>query len=74
MPPVAVAQAASAGGFRPQQPLLQHLGGNPVSAAAGLAVLRTVQQEGLMQNAGRVGAYLRERLRDWPRVMISSAM
>ena len=37
-------------------------GGNPVSAAAGLAVLRTVQQEGLMQNAGRVGAYLRERL------------
>ena len=48
-------------------------GGNPVSAAAGLAVLRTVQQEGLMQNAGRVGAYLRERLH-WPRVMISSAM
>lgn len=39
-------------------------GGNPVSAAAGLAVLRAVQSEGLMQNAERVGAYLRVRLRD----------
>ncbi|WP_445656909.1 aspartate aminotransferase family protein [Achromobacter sp. NCFB-sbj8-Ac1-l] len=37
-------------------------GGNPVSAAAGLAVLRTVQEEALMQNAERVGHYLRERL------------
>ena len=33
-------------------------GGNPVSAAAGIAVLDVIESEGLMQNAQRTGAYL----------------
>ena len=37
-------------------------GGNPVSMAAGLAVLDAVEREGLMANALRVGDYLRTRL------------
>jgi 4-aminobutyrate aminotransferase-like enzyme len=37
-------------------------GGNPVSAAAGMAVLDVIEQEGLIDNAGRTGSYLRQRL------------
>ncbi|HMC43925.1 MAG TPA: aspartate aminotransferase family protein [Caballeronia sp.] len=37
-------------------------GGNPVSAAAGLAVLDVVRDEQLLDNAQRVGAYLRSKL------------
>jgi 4-aminobutyrate aminotransferase-like enzyme len=33
-------------------------GGNPVSCAAGLAVLDVIEQEGLQQNALEVGEYL----------------
>jgi 4-aminobutyrate aminotransferase-like enzyme len=33
-------------------------GGNPVAAAAGLAVLETIQAENLQQNALEIGAYL----------------
>ena len=33
-------------------------GGNPVSAAAGIAVLDVIESEGLMQNAQRTGGYL----------------
>jgi len=39
-------------------------GGNPVSMAAGLAVLNVLEQEGLQQNAQRVGSYLLDRLRE----------
>jgi acetylornithine aminotransferase len=42
-------------------------GGNPVAAAAALAVLETIEKEGLLENATRVGALLREGLVD-PRV------
>ena len=35
-------------------------GGNPVSSAAGMAVLDVIEQEGLMENAQRVGTALRE--------------
>jgi 4-aminobutyrate aminotransferase-like enzyme len=35
-------------------------GGNPVAAAAGLAVLETLQMEGLQQNAQETGQYLRD--------------
>jgi 4-aminobutyrate aminotransferase-like enzyme len=45
-------------------------GGNPVSCAAGLAVLEVIEKESLQQNALEVGEYLRERLailqRDYP--------
>ncbi|AGU52486.1 aminotransferase, class 3 [Variovorax paradoxus B4] len=34
-------------------------GGNPVSMAAGMAVLDVIEREGLMANAQRVGRYLR---------------
>jgi ethanolamine-phosphate phospho-lyase len=38
-------------------------GGNPVCAAAGLAVLQVLQDERLLEHAAVVGAYLQERLR-----------
>ncbi|PAY05998.1 aspartate aminotransferase family protein [Bradyrhizobium sp. UFLA03-84] len=37
-------------------------GGNPVSAAAGMAVLDVIERQGLVENARRIGTYLRERL------------
>ncbi|HEX9859545.1 MAG TPA: aminotransferase class III-fold pyridoxal phosphate-dependent enzyme, partial [Paracoccaceae bacterium] len=38
-------------------------GGNPVSAAACLAVLDVIEEEGLQQNAARVSAHMLERMR-----------
>jgi 4-aminobutyrate aminotransferase len=40
-------------------------GGNPVACAAALATIALLE-EGLVENAARMGEYLRERLRDWP--------
>jgi alanine-glyoxylate transaminase/(R)-3-amino-2-methylpropionate-pyruvate transaminase len=37
-------------------------GGNPVCTAAGLAVLKAIEKEGLQQNALTVGTYLKQRL------------
>jgi 4-aminobutyrate aminotransferase len=42
---------------------MQTLHGNAVCASAGLAVLETIEAEGLMKNAERVGANLRDGLR-----------
>jgi 4-aminobutyrate aminotransferase-like enzyme len=39
-------------------------GGNPVAAAAGLAVLDVIEDEGLMQNAREVGRHLMDGLRE----------
>jgi 4-aminobutyrate aminotransferase len=41
-------------------------GGNPVAVAASLATIELLEQE-LVDNAGRVGAHLMNRLRDFPR-------
>ncbi|HEY1494277.1 MAG TPA: acetyl ornithine aminotransferase family protein, partial [Candidatus Solibacter sp.] len=40
-------------------------GGNPVACAAALVTIELLQRE-LVDNAARMGAYLMERLRQWP--------
>ena len=40
-------------------------GGNPVSCAAALATIALLE-ESLVENAARMGQYLRERMNDWP--------
>ena len=40
-------------------------GGNPVACAAALATIALLE-EGLMENAARMGQHLRDRMRDWP--------
>jgi 4-aminobutyrate aminotransferase len=41
-------------------------GGNPVSVAAALVTIDLLERE-LMANAAAMGAYMMERMRDWPR-------
>jgi len=43
---------------------MQTLHGNPISASAGLAVLGTIEAEGLVANASEVGGYLQLKLQD----------
>jgi len=40
-------------------------GGNPVSCAAALTTIALLE-EGLVENAAKMGAHLMDRLRDWP--------
>jgi 4-aminobutyrate aminotransferase-like enzyme/Ser/Thr protein kinase RdoA (MazF antagonist) len=54
-PEVAEALAAETGYFNT-------FGGNPVSCAAGLAVLDVIELEGLRQNALEIGIYLKDRV------------
>ncbi len=49
--------------FRSRFRYFNTFGGNPVSAAAALATLQVVQDEGLMENAREVGDHAREGLR-----------
>jgi ornithine carbamoyltransferase len=44
-------------------------GGNPLACAAALAVLDTIDHQGLMENAERVGGYLRDALKRLPGVV-----
>lgn len=39
-------------------------GGTPAAAAAGLAVLEVIEEEGLQENARTIGTHLKNRLRD----------
>ena len=56
-PEIAVALADQTGYFNT-------FGGNPVSCAAGLAVLNVIEKEGLQQNAHEVGEYLKVGLKE----------
>jgi 4-aminobutyrate aminotransferase len=38
--------------------------GNALSCAAGLATIEAIEQDGLVENARKIGAYLHDRLRD----------
>src|SRR5215469_14064902 len=40
-------------------------GGNPVSCAAALTTIALLEEE-LIENAGRMGTYLMDRMREWP--------
>ncbi|WP_420131761.1 aspartate aminotransferase family protein [Rhodopseudomonas sp.] len=50
--------------FTGQTKYFNTFGGNPVAAAAGLAVLDVIRDESLMDNASRVGGYLMDGLRE----------
>lgn len=45
-----------------QRSYFNTFGGNPVSTAGGLAVLKVLEKEKLQENALRVGSYLKQRL------------
>ncbi|MCH8984637.1 MAG: aminotransferase class III-fold pyridoxal phosphate-dependent enzyme, partial [Acidobacteria bacterium] len=49
-------------GFMEQTELFSTFGGNPVSCAAGLAVLDVIESEGLVANSAAVGQYLKDSL------------
>ncbi|CAN5920950.1 aspartate aminotransferase family protein [soil metagenome] len=53
-----------ASAFAARRSYFNTFGGNPVSAAAGLAVLDVIEDEALLDNATTTGAYLRDRLAD----------
>ena len=58
-----LARGAAAGVFKPGT----HgstFGGNPLACAAALATLQAIEEEGLMENASRIGAILLDGLRD----------
>lgn len=48
--------------FRTQGYFFSSTGGSPLSCAIGITVLDTLRDEGLQQNAARVGAHLKARL------------
>ncbi|MEY9534620.1 aspartate aminotransferase family protein [Sinorhizobium fredii] len=49
--------------FRTKNLYFNTFGGNPVSCAAGLAVLDVIEREKLIENAGTVGAYSKNKMR-----------
>ena len=50
--------------FMADSPLFSTFGGNPVSCAAGLAVLDVIEREHLVENSKVVGQYLRDSLNE----------
>jgi 4-aminobutyrate aminotransferase-like enzyme/Ser/Thr protein kinase RdoA (MazF antagonist) len=61
---VVVTTQAIADAFKNGMEYFNTFGGNPVSCAIGLEVLRVIKDEGLQQNAKVVGSYLKSGLRD----------
>ncbi|WP_375175021.1 aspartate aminotransferase family protein [Pseudooceanicola sp.] len=59
-----VTRAETMAAFRSGYRYFNTFGGNPVSAAAALAVLREIQERGLVENARVVGDHAQARLRD----------
>ena len=59
---VVITRRAILEGFQKQTGFFSTFGGNPVAAAAGLAVLEVLEREQLMANALRTGRYFRECL------------
>ncbi len=57
-----VTTRAIADAFAAEGSFFSSVGGSPVACAAGLAVLETIDREGLQANAREVGAYLRTGL------------
>lgn len=47
-------------------------GGNPLAASAGLSVLASIQEEGLLENASRLGEHLMKSLGDYQLAAIRS--
>jgi 4-aminobutyrate aminotransferase-like enzyme len=60
---VVVANRSLIEAFQSRFGFFSTFGGNAVAAAAGLAVLKVLQEERLMANACNVGGYLREQLK-----------
>jgi 4-aminobutyrate aminotransferase-like enzyme len=59
---VVIANRALVEAFQARFGFFSTFGGNPVAAAAGLAVLKVLDQEQLMANAAATGGYLRGQL------------
>jgi 4-aminobutyrate aminotransferase-like enzyme len=57
-----ITSRAVAEGFRSQGYFFSSTGGSPLSCAIGITVLDVLRDEGLQQNAARVGAHLKSRL------------
>ena len=57
-----ITSRAVAEGFRSQGYFFSSTGGSPLSCAIGITVLDVLRDEGLQQNAARVGAHLKARL------------
>ncbi len=66
-----ITSRAIADAFGTEGSFFSSVGGSPVACAAGLAVLRTIDEEGLQANARDVGAHLRAGLE---RVMAGSPL
>lgn len=61
---VVVTTRAIADAFANGMEYFNTFGGNPVSCAIGLEVLKVIKEEGLQQNALETGAYLHKQLKD----------
>jgi 4-aminobutyrate aminotransferase-like enzyme len=57
-----ITSRAVADGFQSQGYFFSSTGGSPLSCAIGMTVLDVLRDEGLQQNAARVGAHLKARL------------